>query len=162
MWTGEEIRLLTEAETAAIAVIAGRYEDRRGVSIEALREVQRTHGWISDDDLADIARLLGLTADELDSVATFYNLIFRRPVGRHVVLLCDSVSCWIMGYEAVRNRLESRLGIALGETTADGCFTLLPTVCLGACDHAPAMMIDEDLHGDLYPERLGKILGRYE
>jgi NADH-quinone oxidoreductase subunit E len=162
MSTGEEIRLLTEAETTAIAAIAGRYEDRRGASIEALREVQRSHGWISDDDLSDIARLLGLTADELDSVATFYNLIFRRPVGRHVVLLCDSVSCWIMGCEAVRNRIETRLGIVLGETTADGCFTLLPTVCLGACDHAPAMMIDDNLHGDLDPERLGKILGRYE
>ena len=153
--------MLTEAETKAISTIAQRYENRRGASIEALREVQGSHGWISDEDLCDIARVLGLSPDELDGVATFYNLVFRRPVGRHVILLCDSVSCWIMGYEAVRDCLEKRLGTTLGQTTTDGRFTLLPTVCLGACDHAPALMVDDDLHGDLDLHRLDEVLGPY-
>lgn len=153
--------MLSEAETAAITAIAKRYEDPRGASIEALREVQQAHGWISDEDLCDIARVLGSTADELDAVATFYNLIFRRPVGRSVILLCDSVSCWIMGCEAIRKQLESALGVAPGQTTADGRFTLLPTVCLGACDHAPAMMIGKELFGDLDSERLELILDWY-
>lgn len=150
--------MLTEAEIAAISAIARRYEDPRGASIEALREIQRSHGWISDEHLCDIARVLGATPDELDAVATFYNLIFRRPVGRNVVLLCDSISCWMMGCETIRQQLESALGVTVGQTTADGRFTLLPTVCLGACDHAPAMMIGKELFGDIDSERLDLIL----
>jgi len=91
-------------------------------------------------------------------VATFYNLIFRKPVGRHVVMLCDSVSCWIMGYERMREHLTSRLGIQFGETTPDNRFTLLPIVCLGACDHAPAMIVNNNLHGDLDPDKIDKLL----
>lgn len=138
-----------------------RYPQRRGACIEALQIVQRHHSWVSDDDLKDLARLLQMTTDELDGVATFYNLIFRKPVGRHVILLCNSISCWIMGYERLREQVTARLGIAFGETSADGRFTLLPNVCLGACDHAPAMMVDEDLYGDVSPATLDPILHQY-
>jgi len=153
--------MLTTAETEAIEAIARRYENKQGASIEALREVQRSRGWVSDENLRDVARLLDMSADELDGVATFYNLIFRRPVGRHVILLCDSVSCWIMGCEALRRGIESRLDIKAGETTADGRFTLLPTVCLGACDHAPVMMVDDDLIGGLEIGQLDEVLARF-
>jgi NADH-quinone oxidoreductase subunit E len=154
--------VLSDAESRAVESIARRYENPQGASIEALREIQRSRGWISDDALCDIARALGLSPDELDGVATFYNLIFRHPVGRSVILLCDSVSCWVMGCEALRKKLESGLGVKLGETTPDGRFTLLPTVCLGACDHAPAMMVGDNLFGDLDPDRLDVILDWYE
>ena len=103
-----------------------------------------------------------LTPEELDSVATFYNLIYRKPVGKHVIMLCDSVSCWIMGYDRVRDHVCSRLGASLGATTDDGRFTLLPIVCLGACDHAPAMMVDGELHTDLDERRIDAVLARYE
>ena len=103
-----------------------------------------------------------MTPEELDSVATFYNLLFRRPVGRHVILLCDSVSCWIVGSEQLGEYLTSRLGIGLGETTEDGRFTLLPVACLGTCDHAPAMMVGDDLYRDLEPASLDEILSQYE
>jgi NADH-quinone oxidoreductase subunit E len=161
MWTDEALVMLTTAETEAIEAIARRYENKQGASIEALREVQRSRGWVSDENLRDVARLLDMSADELDGVATFYNLIFRRPVGRHVILLCDSVSCWIMGCEALRRGIESRLDIKAGETTADGRFTLLPTVCLGACDHAPVMMVDDDLIGGLEIGQLDEVLARF-
>lgn len=154
--------MLSDAEIRAVESIARRYENPQGASIEALREIQRSRGWISDEALCDIARALGLSPDELDGVATFYNLIFRHPVGRSVILLCDSVSCWVMGCEALRKKLESGLGVKLGETTPDGRFTLLPTVCLGACDHAPAMMVGDNLFGDLDPDRLDVILDWYE
>jgi NADH-quinone oxidoreductase subunit E len=127
-----------------------------------MKIVQRHRGWVSDESLEDIADLLEMSVDELDGVATFYNLLFRKPVGRHVVLLCDSVSCWIMGYDRLRERLCSKLGASLGETTADGRFTLLPIVCLGTCDHAPAMMVDEDLHRDLDPETAAQALENYK
>jgi NADH-quinone oxidoreductase subunit E len=98
---------------------------------------------------------------DLDGVATFYNLIRRKQVGRHVALICDSVSCWIMGCERVRDQLCSKLGATLGSSTADGRFTLLPIVCLGACDHAPAMLIDGDLHVDLDEHRIDQVLEKY-
>ncbi len=152
---------LNADELAEISRLARREPQPHGAAIEALRAVQRRRGWISDETLGEVAQVLGMTADELDSVATFYNLIFRRPVGRHVVLVCDSVSCWIMGCDELRGGLETRLGIAPGQTTPDGRFTLLPIVCLGACDHAPALMIDGDLHGDLDPAKLDHLLEDY-
>jgi NADH-quinone oxidoreductase subunit E len=153
--------MLTDREQQEITAELGHYPERRAVCIEALKIVQQHRGWVSDESLRDIATFLGMTPDELDSVATFYNLIFRKPVGRHVILVCDSVSCWIMGYERLRERLTARLGIRPGDTTADGRFTLLPIVCLGTCDHAPAMMIDEDLYRDIDPAAIDAILEQY-
>src|SRR5690348_5459698 len=129
--------------------------------IDAMQIIQRDRGWVSDESLKDLAEFLGMSVEDLDGVATFYNLIFRRPVGRHVMMVCDSVSCWIMGYERVREHLSQRLGIKMGETTADQRFTLLPIVCLGTCDHAPAMMVDNDLHRDLDPQKVDGILEKY-
>jgi len=153
--------MLTSAETTEILEEMGHYEQKQAACIEALMVVQRHRGWVPDEALRSVAALLDMTPDELDSVATFYNLIFRQPVGRHVILVCDTVSCWVMGYEEIVAQLGERLGIAFGQTTADGRFTLLPIPCLGACDRAPAMMIDDDLHGPVLPEALDEILARY-
>jgi len=79
-------------------------------------------------------------------------------VGRHVIMLCDSVSCWIMGYDHMREHLKAKLGIDFGETTPDNRFTLLPIVCLGACERAPAMTIDNDLYGNLDPAGIDGLL----
>ena len=147
------------AEISALAQLA---EYKRAAGLDALKLVQKHFGFVSDAHLAEAAALLEMTPAELDGVATFYNLIFRRPVGRHVILLCDSVACWMMGEAAARAQLRERLGIAPGETTEDGRFTLLPIVCLGHCDHAPAMMVDEDQYGDLDAARLDAILDRYK
>ncbi len=153
--------MLTEEEKREIEAEFPHYEQKRAVGIEALKVVQRHRGWVSDEVLREVAAFLEMTPDELDNVATFYNLIFRRPVGRHVILICDSVTCWIMGYERLLQALQDRLQIRLGETSPDKRFTLLPIVCLGTCDHAPAMMIDEDLHQDVDLSRLEEILERY-
>jgi NADH-quinone oxidoreductase subunit E len=152
---------LEEALRQQIAAVAQHAEHKRAAGLDALKVVQKRFGYVSDPHLAEVAALLEMTPAELDGVATFYNLIFRRPVGRHVILLCDSVACWVMGERAARAQIRERLGINPGETTADGRFTLLPIVCLGHCDHAPAMMVDEDQHGDLDAERLDAILDRY-
>jgi NADH-quinone oxidoreductase subunit E len=152
--------MLSEQEKSDIAGELRHYPDAQAVVPEALKIVQRYRGWVSDDAVEDVAALLGKTADEVDAIATFYNMIFRAPVGRHVILLCDSVSCWIMGFNAMREHLSARLGITFGQTTPDERFTLLPAVCLGACDHAPVMMIDEDLHLDLTAEKVDALLER--
>jgi NADH-quinone oxidoreductase subunit E len=154
--------MLSEIEKREIAAHRGHYADVRAVVPEALKIVQGHRGWISDEALKDIADHLALAPDEVDSIATFYTIIFRRPVGRHVILLCDSVSCHLTGYDAVREHLASRLGIGLGQTTADGRFTLLPAACLGLCEQAPAMMIGEDVHGNLTPHKVDEVLARYD
>ena len=153
--------MLTQEEIKAIDYERSHYPDKQAVSIEALKIVQRGRGWISDESLSDIAVYLGMTVDELESVATFYPLIFRKPVGKHVILMCDSVSCWITGYDQLRQTIRDQLGITFGETTEDGRFTLLPIPCLGACDHAPVMMVDDELYGNLDAEKVKKILAEY-
>lgn len=153
---------LTAAEKAAIDREMGHYEQRQAVSVEALKIVQKERGWISDGLLKAIAEHTGIAAADLEAVATFYNLIFRQPVGRHLVFVCDSVSCWLCGYEELRHLVQERLGVEFGQTTADGRFTLLPSVCLGNCDKAPAVMIDEDHYGNVGAENLAEILQRYE
>jgi NADH-quinone oxidoreductase subunit E len=153
--------MLSDVERREIEAELQHYEHKRAACIEALKIVQRHQRWVSDESIHDVAALLEMTPDELDSVATFYNLIFRKPVGKHVILLCDSVSCWIMGYVQLREHLKARLGISLGETTADGRFTLLPIACLGTCDHAPALMVDDELYRDLDREKLDAVLQQY-
>jgi len=150
--------MLTNEEREEIEAQIGHYPTRRASCVEALMAVQRRRGWVSDESLRDVAEVLGMTPDELDGVATFYSLIFRKPVGRRLILLCDSVSCWLMGHDDVRSALTRSLGIEPGETTADGLFTLLPVACLGACDRAPAMMVGRELHGNLAPDTLDPIL----
>lgn len=134
---------------------------RKAGCIEALKVVQHHRRWISDESLKDVALYMEMSAEELDSVATFYNLLFRKPVGRHIILLCDSITCWVMGYEHIRNHLIEKLGIKYGETTADDRFTLLPNCCLGTCDTAPALMIDKDLYKKVTIEQLDEILNKY-
>lgn len=154
--------MLSPDERREIEAELARYEHSRAACIEALKIVQRHRGWVSDEALADLEPVLGMTTAELDTVATFYNLIFRQLVGRHVILICNSISCWIVGYENLRDHLSQRLGVNLGQTTADGRFTLLANVCLGACDIAPAMMVDGDLYGELTPGKIDEILAKYE
>ncbi len=154
--------MLTTEEIHEIESEAANYPKREAVSIDALKIVQKHRGWVSDESLRDIAEHIGMSPTDLDSIATFYNLIYRRPVGRHVISVCDSVSCWIMGCEQVQEHLQQRMGVRLGETTPDNRFTLLPTVCLGCCDHAPALMVDGHLHTDLDPLKIDKELENYK
>ncbi len=153
--------MLTENEIEEIERELAQCEHKQAACIEALKIVQRYRGWISDESLCDIAGFLDMTPEELDSVATFYNLIFRRSVGRHIILLCTTISCWVMGYEDILGYLQERLGIKPGETTSDGRFTLLPIPCLGACDGAPAIMVDETLYTTVTPEKIDEILQDY-
>ncbi|MBE7728929.1 NADH-quinone oxidoreductase subunit NuoE [Komagataeibacter sp. FXV3] len=143
---------------AEILALAAQEPHPRGASVAALRLVQARLGWISTVHLREVADLLGMSVDDLDGIATYFNLLFRRPVGRHVVMLCDSVSCWIMGREPLCAHMCRTLGIRPGETTADNAITLLPTVCIGHCDHAPAMLVDGTLHGDVDTATLDRLI----
>ena len=154
--------MLTVQEKQLIDKAISAVPVKKAAGIEALKIVQENRRWISDESLKDIASYMDISPEELDSVATFYNLIFRRPVGRHIILVCDSISCWVMGYENILQQLSHKLQIQPGETTTDGKFTLLPNCCLGTCDCAPALMIDNDVYRNLTTEGLDDILKKYE
>ena len=118
--------VLSEAERSAIEHELHHYEDSRAASIEALKIVQKARGWVPDGAIAAIGELIGIPASDVEGVATFYSQIFRQPVGRHIIRVCDSMVCYIGGHESVVSSLQQQLGIGLGETTRDGSCTLLP------------------------------------
>jgi len=154
--------MLTEQEKQEIMEEVRHYPYPGVACLDALKIVQAHRGWIADDSVRDIAALLEISPEKVDGVATFYTRIYRKPVGRHVILVCDSISCMIMGYESVYDHLSRKLGIIFGETTSDNRFTLLPVTCLGNCDHAPAIMIDNDLFNRVAIEDLDQLLENYD
>ncbi len=153
--------MLTDHERQSIEAETRLYPSPRAAVSQALKIVQDHRGWVSDETIREIASVLGLTPSEVDSTATFYNLILREQPGRHVIFVCDNVSCWVTGYQEIRDHLCKTLGIEPGQTTEDNRFTLLPTACLGECDRAPAMAIDGDIHVQLTPGKVDEILARY-
>lgn len=130
----------------------------REAAVDVMKELQRHYGWLTDEALDEAARLLGLSPLQVEELATFYEMIYRRPVGRHVVHVCDSVSCWAMGGESLLKHFADLLGIEPGATTADGAVTLLPCSCLGNCGEAPCMMIGEIQYGRVTPEAGAQII----
>jgi len=154
--------MLSEKEKREIEHELAHSEQPRAAAPEVLKIIQKHRGWVSDEAVADAAATLGMTAEEVDSLATMYNTIYRRGVGRHVILLCDSVSCCVAGYKGILEHFSKSVGVSLGQTTDDGRFTLLPVACLGACEQAPAMMVDDDMHGNLTPQKIDEILAAYK
>lgn len=151
---------LSATEIAEIEAEASHYEQKQAASIEALKIIQKHRGWVSDESLKAAADLLEMSPAELDGVATFYNLIFRRPVGKKVIMLCDSVSCWIMGCDKIKQALTAQLQIEYGETTDDGEYTLLPVPCQGACDRAPVMLVNGELETHLTDDKIKELIVR--
>jgi NADH-quinone oxidoreductase subunit E len=124
----------------------------REAAVDVMKELQRHYGWLTDEAVLETAELLGLSPLQVEELATFYEMIYRRPVGRHVIHVCDSISCWSAGGETLMKHFERHLGIVAGSTTPDGMFTLLPCCCLGNCGNAPAVMVAERCYGPLTPE----------
>ena len=133
-------------------------EHPRELVVDVMLALQDHYGYLSDEALEAAAVLLGMTPLEMEELATFYTFIFREPVGKYVIHVCDSIICWMNGYESIRDYLCKKLGIKMGETTSDGLFTLLPVCCIGYCDRAPAILINRKVYGPLTSEKLDKIL----
>ena len=153
---------LSETERSAIEHEMHHYEDPRAASIEALKIVQKERGWVPDGAADAIGEILGIPASDVEGVATFYSQIFRQPVGRHIIRVCDSMTCYVGGHESVLGSIQQNLGIGLGQTTADNRFTLLPVCCLGNCDKAPALMIDDDTFGNVSADGVAQLLEAYQ
>jgi NADH-quinone oxidoreductase subunit E len=139
------------------------YASRRVGLIFVMQKLQEHYGgWLPDEAIREAADIVGIPEPDVEGVATFYNWFFREPVGRKVIVCCDSISCHLCGCDRNVAHLERRLGIKMGETTADGEYTLLPVVCLGDCDNAPSMMIGDELYNRMTPEKIDEFLGDYK
>jgi NADH-quinone oxidoreductase subunit E len=144
-------------KTELAARIAAAVTNREA-AVDVMKELQAHYGWLTDEAVEEAAELLGLSPLQVEELATFYEMIYRRPVGQKVLHVCDSISCWAVGGETLLARLAERLGIAPGGTTTDGRFTLLPCACLGMCGDGPAVMAGERLYGRVTPEKIEELL----
>ncbi|MFZ0726024.1 MAG: NADH-quinone oxidoreductase subunit NuoE [Desulfobacterales bacterium] len=133
-------------------------EHPRELAVDVMFALQAHYGYLGDEALAAAAAVLGMTSLEVEELATFYTFIYREPVGKYVIHVCDSVICWMDGSDSVRDYLCRKLDIEPGGTTADGLFTLLPVCCIGYCDRSPAMLINRKVYGPLTPEAIDAIL----
>ncbi len=132
----------------------------REAAVDVMKALQAHYGWLTDEAVSEAGELLGLSPLQVEELATFYEMIYRRPVGRRVIHVCDSISCWAMGGESLLEHIVGLLGIGVGGTTPDGEFTLLPCCCLGNCGQAPTMMIGDTIYGGVTVESAVEILNK--
>lgn len=154
--------MLSEKVIEKIRKEVGKYPIRKAAVKSALRYAQEERGWVDEEVVRDVAEELGIEPIEVQEVATFYDLFYTEPVGRHQLRVCTNVSCMLCGSDDVIGYLGDKLGIAPGETTADGRYTLFEVECLGACGGAPMMMVGNDYHENLSPDRIDRILSDLE
>jgi NADH-quinone oxidoreductase subunit E len=132
----------------------------REMVVDVMLALQEHYGYLSNEAVEEVAALLGMSPLEVEELATFYTFIYREPVGKYVIHVCDSVICWLDGYESIQNYLCKKLNIEVGGTTSDGLFTLLPVCCIGYCDFSPAMLINRKVYGHLTAEKIDEVLAK--
>ena len=138
------------------------YKDQPGISIPVLQKTQEIYGYLPRPALSKIARETGIDEAKLYGVATFYAQFRMLPVGKHMISLCQGTACHVNGANLIEDAVKDELGIENGETTSDGLFTLSVVACLGCCSLAPVMMIDQDTHARLTPDKTKSILRQYK
>jgi len=138
--------------------IMSRYPTKQAALLPALYLAQREFGWISDEVIEYLARLMDLPRARIYGVASFYSMFNRKPVGKYLVQVCQNISCAMLGADGLFDYLSQKLGIKEGETTPDGKFTLVKVECLGACGEAPMMQINDRYYGNLTKDKVDQIL----
>jgi NADH:ubiquinone oxidoreductase subunit E len=130
--------------------------------LNLIKEVRDKAGFVSEDAMEEISNHLGISLSDVYGVTTFYSFLSTRPLGRHVIRICKSVPCFLQNGVTIAASIEKELNIGPGETTSDGRFTFELTNCIGACDQAPAMLVDGEVYGNLTPERIKEILRSHD
>ena len=150
--------MLSEKARAEINELKGKYPDPRSALLPALEIAQQENGWLSEEVMREVGQAMDLPPTEVASVASFYTMFYREPVGEHVIQVCTNISCSLLGAEHIVDHISRKLGIEVGQTTPDGKFTLLTVECLGSCGAAPMMQVDEAYHENLSKEKIDRIL----
>ncbi len=154
--------MLSELARQQIRALMDRYPRKRSALIPALQLAQKDTGYLSSEVVCDIARMFSLTPNEVNEVASFYTMLYKKQVGKYVIQVCTNISCLLCNAEQIMEHLTRRLGIRPGETSRDGKYTLLEVECLGSCGTSPVVQINEVYHEDLTPEKLDRILDSLE
>jgi len=147
----EELKNSLKAKVATV-------DHPREMVVDVMFAIQEHYGHLTDEGVEETARLVGMSPLEVEQLATFYTFIYREPVGKYVIHVCDSVVCWMNGFESIKAYLSEKLGIQDGETSSDGLFTLLPVCCVGYCDRSPAILINKKVYGNLTTQKIDEIV----
>lgn len=150
--------MLSEQTKSAILKLQQRYPEKRSALIPALHLAQHEVGYLPNEVQQEVADLFGLDATEVHAIVTFYDMFFEKPVGKHIIHVCKNASCMLRGCDKILQNLCQKLGIKPGETTADGEFTVIASECLGACDKAPMMLVDDKVVGPVVESELNAII----
>jgi NADH-quinone oxidoreductase subunit E len=150
--------MFSEANETRLDEIISHYPVRRSAVLPALYIAQEEHGYVTDEDVQYIAERLGMRVNEVEEVVTFYTMYSRKPIGRHKLQVCRTLSCMLLGAEQITEHIEHKLGIGIGETTPDGRFTLQEVECLGYCDLAPCLQVNFDYHEKVTKDSVDEII----
>jgi NADH-quinone oxidoreductase subunit E len=154
--------MLSEAACRQIQALMSKYPRKRSALIPSLQIAQKETGFLSHNTICEIAKLFELTPNEVNEVASFYTMLYRKPMGKYVIQACTNICCMICNAEGIMSHLTGRLGIRPGETTPDGKYTLLEVECLGSCGTSPVVQINDNYYEDLTPEKVDRILDSLE
>jgi NADH-quinone oxidoreductase subunit E len=154
--------ILSDSAIAKVEALRARYPSGRSLLLPSLHIAQKEYGWLSQEIMAAVARHLNLPEAIVRGTATFYFMYSKKPVGRHLIQLCTNVSCMLFGAETLVEHLKKKYNLEPGGTTADGRFSLVIMECIGACDKAPAMLVNDDFHHSLTESNIFSILEGYK
>jgi len=155
-------RVFEGEERKELDAVLAKYPTKQAALLPALWIVQRKHGWVSPEGMAETAEVLNVTAAYVRGVVTFYTMYHQHPVGKHFVQVCTTTPCGVCGAEAVRDAFVKATGSKrLGETSPDGNWTVIEVECLGACGFATPVLVDDDFIESVTPEKVPGIVARY-
>lgn len=154
--------MFSETAVRDIESVRGKYPNAKAALLPSLYIAQREFGWLSDEALSSVSEALNLPKAYVKGVATFYAMYKQRPTGRHLVQLCTNVSCMVFGAEDLVSLLKNRYSLEVGGTSPDGRFSLVIMECIGACERAPAMLVNDDFHSSLDEKNIIEILETYK
>src|SRR6266851_6788901 len=154
--------MISERARQRMRDLAARYPSALSSVMPALYIAQQEEGYITQDALEAVADAIGLTVDDVESVATFYTMYYQHPPGKKVIKVCTSISCYLRNCDALVSHLEQRLGIKRGETTTDGNYTLMTTECLASCGTAPVLQVNNEFVENVTLEMADALVDEWE
>jgi NADH-quinone oxidoreductase E subunit len=153
--------MISEAARERMRAAVGKYPVARSAMLPVLRICQEEEGYITPEGLRVTAEIVGVKADEVEMVASFYAMYFQQPVGAKVIKVCTSISCYLRGCDALLTQLETGLGVQRGTTSKDGKYTLLGVECLASCGTAPVLQVNDEFEENVTPERAQALMAAW-